>query len=70
MKNMVQAYAAVDRIPSLHLKDDQPSPQALKDLDIGILFPTQSEIEELRYNCMARVLILYSNIYFVIKTFC
>ena len=50
MKNMVQAYAAVDRVPSLHLADIQPSPEDIRQLDLGIFFPTEREIEDFRYN--------------------
>lgn len=45
---MVQAYAAVDRIPSLHLDDIQPTPQEVEALDVDIFLPSEEERLQLR----------------------
>ena len=48
MFNMVQAFAAKDRIASLHLSDEQPSPNVLRDIPFHTYFPTAIDEATLR----------------------
>lgn len=44
MFNMVQGYAARDRVPPLHLNDDLPLPESIKTIPLENYLP--SEIDE------------------------
>lgn len=48
MFNMVQAYCAKDRVPTLHLNDDQPDPEIIKDIALEKYLPTEEEEERLK----------------------
>ena len=48
IKNMVQAYAALDRIPSLHLSDEQPTPDQVAGIPIETYLPDDAFRESLR----------------------
>ncbi|XP_069114331.1 LOW QUALITY PROTEIN: uncharacterized protein [Argopecten irradians] len=48
MFNMVQAYAAKDRIPSLHLSDDMPFPEELQNIPLEKFLPTDMDHVDLR----------------------
>ncbi|XP_014678940.1 PREDICTED: uncharacterized protein LOC106818780 [Priapulus caudatus] len=41
--NMVQAYAAIDRIPSLHLSDEQPSPADISLIPLEQYLPSTTD---------------------------
>ncbi|XP_069129356.1 uncharacterized protein [Argopecten irradians] len=45
---MVQAYAAKDRIPSLHLSDDMPFPEELQNIPLEKFLPTDMDHVDLR----------------------
>ena len=48
MFNMVQAYAALDRINSLHLSDDSPSPEDVESIPLHKLLPCEMDEVDLR----------------------
>ena len=48
MFNMVQAYAAADRIPSLHLDDRTPVPQLILDIPLDKYLPSDLDEIDLR----------------------
>jgi hypothetical protein len=48
MFNMVQAYAARDRVPSMHLDDTPPQPQTILDLPITTYLPTNTDKHQLQ----------------------
>lgn len=50
MKNMVQAYAAIDRIPSLHLNDTQPSADDVGKIPVEAYLPDENDISNLRFD--------------------
>ena len=54
MYNMVQAYAARDRIPTLHLSDIPPPPYDIYELPLTIYFP--SELDEVKLRSEMTVL--------------
>lgn len=45
--NMVQGYAARDRIPTLHLSSEDPSPEFVASISAHTLLPSPSDTEEL-----------------------
>ena len=49
MLNMVQAYAAQDRISSLHLPTETPPPEAILEIPIESYLPNEADIETLRH---------------------
>lgn len=49
MFNMVQGYAALDRVPSLHLSDDPPSPENIKAIPLEKYLPTEMDEVDLRF---------------------
>lgn len=48
MFNMVQAYAALDRINSLHLSDESPSPEDVLSIPLHKLLPCEMDEVDLR----------------------
>jgi hypothetical protein len=46
--NMVQAYAAKDRIASIHLDDSIPSPQNILNMPLGCYLPSEMDEIDLR----------------------
>lgn len=48
MFNMVQAYAARDRIPSNNLNDNIPSPQDILDIPLQSYLPSEKDESDLR----------------------
>ena len=48
MKNMVQGYAAVDRIPSMHLDNTAATPAEVAEFEISKFLPSEQEIDILR----------------------
>lgn len=48
MFNMVQAYAALDRINTLHLSDEQPSPDDILNIPLFKLLPCELDEVDLR----------------------
>lgn len=48
MFNMVQAYAALDRINSLHLSDESPSPKGVLSIPLHKLLPCEMDEVDLR----------------------
>ena len=48
MHNMVQSYAAKDRIPVMHLDDVQPNTETIKAIPIEKYLPNEDDINCLR----------------------
>jgi len=48
MKHMVQAYAAMDRIPSLSLDDRAPTPEKIAMFNISLFLPNENETDMIR----------------------
>ncbi|XP_041357458.1 uncharacterized protein LOC121374422 [Gigantopelta aegis] len=48
MYNMVQGYAALDRVPTLHLSDDKPLPQDILNIPLSSYLPTDMDEVDLR----------------------
>ncbi|KAK3102183.1 hypothetical protein FSP39_009426, partial [Pinctada imbricata] len=48
MHNMVQAYAAKDRVPVMHLADTEPLPEDIKQIPIENYLPDKGDIEILK----------------------
>jgi hypothetical protein len=62
MFNMVQAYAARNRIPSLHLPDQVPSADNLKAIPVDSLLPSEDDAAQLRASMtvmVERILVQY-----------
>ncbi|VDI38279.1 Hypothetical predicted protein [Mytilus galloprovincialis] len=55
MKNMVQAYAAVDRIPSLHLSDEKPTSDQISQIPIESYLPDDNFRKSLRKDFIVEV---------------
>ena len=49
MKNMVQAYTAVDRIPTGHLDDKQPTPAEVAEIPCSVFLTNEEEVKTIRY---------------------
>jgi hypothetical protein len=45
---MVQAYSARDKIPTVHLSDEQPSPQAILNIPLYSYLPSEMDEVDLR----------------------
>ncbi|KAK3108451.1 hypothetical protein FSP39_008205, partial [Pinctada imbricata] len=48
MHNMVQAYAAKDRVPVMHLADTEPLPEDIKQIPIENYLPDKGDLEILK----------------------
>lgn len=48
MFNMVQGYAARDRVPTLHLNDDLPLPESIKTIPLENYTPSEMDEVDLR----------------------
>ncbi|CAC5401407.1 unnamed protein product [Mytilus coruscus] len=55
MKNMVQAYAAVDRIPTMHLDDKQPTPAEVAEIPCSVFLPNEEEVKTIRLDYVQQV---------------
>lgn len=49
MFNMVQGYAARDRVPTLHLNDDVPLPERKKAIPLENYLPSEMDEVDLRF---------------------
>uniref|UniRef100_A0A8W8JTD6 DUF6589 domain-containing protein n=1 Tax=Magallana gigas TaxID=29159 RepID=A0A8W8JTD6_MAGGI len=49
MFNMVQGYAARDRVPTLHLSDDVPLPERIKAIPLENYLPSEMDEVDLRF---------------------
>lgn len=49
MFNMVQGYAARDRVPTLHLSDDIPLPERIKAIPLENYLPSEMDEVDLRF---------------------
>ncbi|VDI33054.1 Hypothetical predicted protein [Mytilus galloprovincialis] len=55
MKNMVQAYAAVDRIPTGHLDDKQPTPAEVAEIPCTVFLTNEEEVKTIRLDYVQQV---------------
>ncbi|VDI71771.1 Hypothetical predicted protein [Mytilus galloprovincialis] len=55
IKNMVQAYAAVDRIPTGHLDDKQPTPAEVAEIPCTVFLTNEEEVKTIRFDYVQQV---------------